>query len=174
MRLYLQFLLERFRDIRGRASKEDVLAALMAPEFIGHAVATRIFPPHTAGPQQELLHSLVSQGRAVTVLRGAGPLYDAAVSLAKQGTLVMTQRSAGAPEVVDFAAPVVRQVVLSRFIIPNVVIGSMTLPRFDSLTGMLEHALMRFGACVSHLSIYSPSSPQIQPRALAFVTDALK
>jgi hypothetical protein len=151
VRLYLQFLLERFRDIHGRAPEEDVLTALMEPEFIHRARSQRIFPPHAGGPQQELLLSLVRQGRAITLLHAAEPLYMAAVSLAKQGMLVVTRRGANAPEEVDFAAPVVRQVALSRFIIPNVTVNT---PRFESLTGVLEYALMRFVPLCAIYRIY--------------------
>lgn len=162
MRLYLQFLQDRFHDIAGRASTEAILAALMAPEFITRALVTRIFPPAVGEAQQKLLWSLMSKGRAVAVPHVEGPLYNAVVSLAKQGMLVMKQRVAGAPdEEVDFAAPVVRQVALSRFIVPNV---DMTRPHFDSLAKLLEHALMRFGSLTR--TIHSHSSHRFNPEHL--------
>lgn len=165
VRLYLQFLLDRFRDIPGRASEEEVLSALMEPNFIHCARSQRIFPPYTGSPQQELLRSLVRQGRALPLVHTEGPQYQAAVSLSKQGMLVMSKHEGGVPEEVDFAAPVVRQVALSRFVIPGDIAANT--PRFDSLTDLLEHALMRFVALVCYLSNSLTPISQIQLRALA-------
>lgn len=119
MRFYLTFLLDRFRDIAGRAAADDVFTALIEPAFMEHVKALRIFPLRVDDAQRNLLLLLVRQARAVTLSHVAPPLHEAAVSLAKGGMLVIAQHNAGAPEEVDFIAPVAWQVAMCLVAFPS-------------------------------------------------------
>lgn len=138
MRFYVHYLIDKFHEASGRVSDDEILAAIMDPAFIFSVSSSRIFPPHAQGPQQRLLRELINKGRALALASGDA-MYDVAVALAKQGMVLLRQQQG--VEEVDFAAPVVRQVVLSRFINPNLV--TQPLASGSSLAQLIELALMR-------------------------------